>query len=137
MGYKLRFGRAQIRHSTETGVPFEIEKDVDRTFMDKVKFTETHRLGLSIVLRSIAELQRDVGYVQGLNFIVGNLLLMMEHREPLQDQKATLAAFFTLMQTLDIKDFYTEKMLGLKEAMFKFECLLYNELPEVYLYLME
>ena len=35
---------------------FEIEKDVDRTFMDKKKFTETHRLGLSVVLRSIAEL---------------------------------------------------------------------------------
>ena len=36
-----------------------------------------------------------------------------------------------------MKEFYTEKMLGLKEAIFKFECLLYNEIPEVYLFLME
>ena len=69
---------------SETGVAFEIEKDVDRTFLDKTKFTEMHRHGLSIVLRTIAEIQKDVGYVQGLNFIVGNFLMMMEHREPLQ-----------------------------------------------------
>lgn len=36
-----------------------------------------------------------------------------------------------------MKEFYTEKMLGLKEAIFKLECLLYNEMPEVFLYLME
>ena len=75
--------------------------------------------------------------MQGLNFIVGNLLLMMEHREAVQAQKATLAAFFAFMRSLDLKEFYTEKMLGLKEAMFKLECLLYNEMPEVYLYLSE
>mgnify|MGYP003894293995 CR=1 FL=1 len=62
---------------------FEIEKDVDRTFLDQAKFTETHRHGLSIVLRTVAELQKDVGYVQGINFIVGNLLMTMEHRDPL------------------------------------------------------
>ena len=75
--------------------------------------------------------------MQGLNFIVGNLLMMMEHRDSLQAQKATLAAFFTFMEQLEFKEFYTEKMLGLKEAIFKLECLLYNEMPEVFLYLME
>ena len=78
-----------------------------------------------------------MGYVQGLNFIIGNLLMMMEHRDSVQAQKATLAAFFTFMKQLDMKEFYTEKMLGLKEAMFKLECLLYNEMPEIFLYLME
>ena len=137
MAYKLRFGRISLKTSHETGIGFEIEKDVDRTFLDSSKFTETHRHGLSVVLRTAAELQKDVGYVQGLNFIVGNLLLMMEHREPLQAQKAALAAFFTFLKQLDMKEFYTEKMLGLKEAIFKLECLLYNEIPEVYLFLME
>jgi hypothetical protein len=70
-----------LRQSQEVGVGFEIEKDIDRTFLDSTKFTEAHRHGLSIVLRSIAELEKDVGYVQGLNFIIGNLLIMMEHRE--------------------------------------------------------
>ena len=71
---------------------------MDRTFLDKSKFTDMHRQGLSIVLRTIAEIEKEVGYVQGLNFIVGNLLMMMEHRDPLQAQKATLAAFFTFIQ---------------------------------------
>ena len=61
----------------------------------------------------------------------------MEHRESIQAQKAALAAFFTFLKQLDMKEFYTEKMLGLKEAIFKLECLLYNEIPEVYLFLME
>lgn len=33
--------------------------------------------------------------------------------------------------------FYTDQMIGLKEALFVFECLIYNELPEVYIYLCE
>lgn len=49
--------------SLEVGVGFEIEKDIDRTFLDSTKFNESHRHSLSIVLRTIAELQKDVGYV--------------------------------------------------------------------------
>lgn len=62
---------------------------------------------------------------------------MMEHREPLYAQKAALSAFQTFMRQLDIKEFYTDKMTGLKEALFKLECLLYNEMPEVFVFLME
>lgn len=60
---QLSKGRASVRASQETGIAFEIEKDVDRTFLDKAKFTEVHRHGLSIVLRTIAELEKEVGYV--------------------------------------------------------------------------
>ena len=81
IAYSLRNGRKKLKGSQEVGIEFEIEKDIDRTFIDSKKFTESHRHGLSIVLRSIAELQKDVGYVQGLNFIIGNLLIMIEHRE--------------------------------------------------------
>ena len=63
IAYKLRHGRVHPRGSTEAGIGFEIEKDIDRTFLDQEKFTESHRHSLSIVLRTVAELQRDVGYV--------------------------------------------------------------------------
>lgn len=116
---------------------FEIEKDVERTFLDQSKFTELHRHGLSIVLRAIAHVEEDIGYVQGLNFIVGNLLMQMEHRLPTESRRATLVVFCTLVRRLGIREFYTEKLLGLKEAIFKLECLLYNEMPEVFLFLME
>lgn len=138
VAYQMRGGRVTIKHAqSEGGVGFEIEKDVERTFMDSQKFTELHRHGLSIVLRAIAKVQEDIGYVQGLNFIVGNLLMQMEHRPPSESRRAALVVFFTFVQRLGIKAFYTEKMLGLKEAIFKLECLLYNEMPEVFLYLME
>ena len=42
---------------------FEIEKDVERTFLDQSKFTELHRHGLSIVLRSVALIEEEIGYV--------------------------------------------------------------------------
>ena len=63
--------------------------------------------------------------------------MMMEHRDPLEARRAALAAFLSYLKQLHIKEFYTEKMLGLKEALFKLECILYNEIPEVYIYLME
>mgnify|MGYP000851639799 CR=1 FL=1 len=83
IAYQLRAGRVSIKQAqAESGLGFEIEKDVDRTYLDQVKFTEMHRHSLSIVLRAIAEIEQDIGYVQGLNFIVANLLLQMEHRKP-------------------------------------------------------
>lgn len=63
IAYKLRNGRVKPKGSLEVGIGFEIEKDIDRTFLDSTKFTEAHRHSLSIVLRTIAELQKDVGYV--------------------------------------------------------------------------
>lgn len=63
--------------------------------------------------------------------------MQMEHRSATESRKAALTVFCDLIRRLGIKEFYTEKLSGLKEAIFKLECLLYNEMPEVFLFLME
>ncbi len=55
----------------------DIEKDLDRTFPKQHRFysrpENLKRLGR--VLRAFAVKNRDIGYIQGLNFIAGHLLL--------------------------------------------------------------
>ena len=52
-------------------------------------------------------------------------------------ERRTLSSFIGLLKVLNIRNFYTEKMIGLKEAIFKLECIVYNLLPEVYIYLVQ
>lgn len=97
-------------------------------------------------------LDTEVGYVQGLNFIVGNFILMFDRYDKemyasesridaanaqKRCERKVLAAFLGLLKVLKTRDFYTEQMLGIKEAIFKLECILYNLIPEVYIYLMQ
>jgi hypothetical protein len=66
------------QNTLETGIGFEIQKDVDRTFLDCKKFSASNRKSLAIVLRAFAAYDSEIGYVQGLNFIVGNFLIAFE-----------------------------------------------------------
>jgi hypothetical protein len=93
------------------------------------------------VLKTYAALDSEIGYVQGLNFIVGNFIILF-HRDNSEGaqrrcESKVLSSFFGLLRVLEIRDFYTEQMLGIKEAIFKLECILYNLIPEVYIYLMQ
>ena len=73
--------------------------------------------------------------MQGLNFMLGNLLMQLEHLETNVAQQIAIATFLMYLNELGFKSLYTEKMLGLKEAIFKLEVLLYNLMPEVYIFL--
>ena len=50
----------------------EIEKDIERTFTSKINHSEY--IKLKRILRATAYYLPSVGYVQGFNFIVGNIL---------------------------------------------------------------
>jgi len=86
----------------------------------------------------------EIGYVQGLNFIVGNFIIAFDG-DSRQDtssaqrrcERRALSSFLGLLEILDIRSFYTEQMLGVKEAIFKLECMLYNLIPEVFIFLMQ
>jgi len=43
-----------------------------------VKFSASNRKSLATVLKAFAMLDTEIGYVQGLNFIVGNFILMFD-----------------------------------------------------------
>jgi len=126
---------AQHKLKESSGVDFEILKDVDRTLLDNPRFTERHRESLHCVLKAVADLDPEVGYVQGLNFIIANFLLAFDHKGASWAERTSLSAFTNLVSRLGIRNFYTDKMIGLKEANFKLECLLYNLLPDVYIHL--
>ena len=67
--------------------------------------------------------------------MLGNLLMQLEHLDPPTAQQTAIAIFLMYLNELGFKNLYTEKMLGLKEAIFKLEVLLYNLMPEVYIFL--
>lgn len=62
---------------------FEIEKDLERTFPLDITFNKgTHKYHkLLRILRAIAYHAPHVGYVQGFNFIIGNLLKLLKNEE--------------------------------------------------------
>lgn len=58
---------------------FEIEKDIERTFPNDLAFLKGTRNyhKMNRVLRAIAYHEPHVGYVQGFNFIAGNLIKLL------------------------------------------------------------
>ena len=91
------------------------------------------------MLKAFAMIDKEVGYVQGLNFIVANFILVFDipRKETKWLERRALASSLGLLKVLHTRDFYTERMLGLKEAIFKLECILYNLIPEVYIFLLQ
>jgi hypothetical protein len=109
-----------------------IKIDMHRTFPDNVYFrddlpdTKSAKCGaLFNVLTAIAHNNRHIGYCQGMNFIAGLMLIIMQDEEKV----------FWLMDTLINKilpDYYTPDMVGIKV-----DCEVLGELvrlkcPDVY-----
>ncbi|KAL0219212.1 hypothetical protein P9112_004865 [Eukaryota sp. TZLM1-RC] len=68
-----------LRRSTASD---QIDLDLDRTFPEHESFqTDVYRVRLRRVLTSFAYKDRDIGYVQSLNYLVGMLLLVMEEEQ--------------------------------------------------------
>lgn len=82
-----------------------------------MKFSASNRKSLATVLKAFAMLDTEIGYVQGLNFIVGNFILMFDRfdsetcrtgneikLDSISAQKRcerkVLAAFFGLLKVL-------------------------------------
>ena len=64
-------------------ISHEMEKDLERTFGVEHNFNENirHIIRLQNVLKAFASKNPDIGYIQGLNFVVRNLLLMFSEEE--------------------------------------------------------
>lgn len=56
------------------------------------------------VLRAVANYDKAIGYVQGFNFIVGNLLKLIDNAEH------TFWLFIGLLYEYKLTDIYTENM---------------------------
>eukprot|EP00658_Telonema_sp_P-2_P045315 TRINITY_DN33253_c0_g1_i1.p1 TRINITY_DN33253_c0_g1~~TRINITY_DN33253_c0_g1_i1.p1 ORF type:complete len:151 (-),score=48.74 TRINITY_DN33253_c0_g1_i1:56-508(-) len=59
----------------------DIDRDVDRTFPSNLAFMSTCREELRRVLTAVSYRVPRIGYCQGMNFITGMLLLLLEEED--------------------------------------------------------
>ncbi|KAG0163120.1 GTPase-activating protein [Apophysomyces sp. BC1034] len=121
---------AELLKSTS---PYEkmIQRDLARTFPGHKFFKDRDGVGqegLYNVVRAYSIYDQEVGYCQGLAFIVGPLLLNMPDEE----------AFCVLVQLMNkhgLRGHFTPDMEGLHQRLYQFESLVEEHLPHVFRHL--
>ena len=112
-----------IKHSLKEEIKDLINKDINRTLEENKISSEEIYESLFRILKAIALLDKEMSYCQGMNFICGFMLIILEGNE--------IDSFFLLMslfsQTFisskfDLRGFFIEKfpLLGLYIYIFKF-----------------
>lgn len=107
--------------------PYEqlIGKDIGRTGLEMFKQEggEGQRM-LGRVLRAFSIYDTQIGYCQGLGFLVGPLLMHMGERE-------AFCVLVRLMEHYDLRSCFLPNMYGLQLRMYQFTRLLAIHLPEL------
>ncbi|KAK7204217.1 rab-GTPase-TBC domain-containing protein [Myxozyma melibiosi] len=102
-----------------------IFRDLHRTFPEVEMFRERGGPGqqmLGQVLRAFSVYDMQVGYCQGLAFLVGPLLMHM-------DERAAFCVLVRLMEEYDLRTMFTADMAGLHLRIFQFSRLLERFVP--------
>ncbi|WVQ80260.1 hypothetical protein IAT38_002365 [Cryptococcus sp. DSM 104549] len=102
-----------------------IVKDLNRTFPNHKFFQEGGGLGqegLFMVVKAYSIYDHEVGYTQGLAFIVAALLLNMPDEE-------AFCVLVRLMDSYNLRSHYTAEMQGLQLRLFQFDRLVEEILP--------
>ncbi|GAA5987900.1 hypothetical protein JCM5350_006767 [Sporobolomyces pararoseus] len=109
-----------------------ISRDLSRTFPKHEYFMDESGVGqenLFNVVKAYSLYDEEVGYTQGLQFIVGPLLLNMPDEE-------TFCVLVRLMKSYDLRSHYTPNMPGLQLRLFQFDRLVEELLPGVFLHML-
>ncbi|GAA5894062.1 hypothetical protein JCM6882_007975 [Rhodosporidiobolus microsporus] len=112
-----------------------IARDLSRTFPKHEYFAESVESGgvgqenLFNVVKAYSLYDDEVGYTQGLQFIVGPLLLNMPDEE-------AFCVLVRLMHAYDLRSHYTPNMPGLQLRLFQFDRLVEELLPGVFLHML-
>ncbi|KAK9385665.1 rab-GTPase-TBC domain-containing protein [Lipomyces mesembrius] len=104
-----------------------IGRDLHRTFPEVEMFRERGGRGqimLGQVLRAFSLYDMQVGYCQGLAFLVGPLLMHM-------DERSAFCVLVRLMEEYDLRTMFTADMGGLHLRIFQFTQLLRKFVPAV------
>ncbi|KAE8543197.1 hypothetical protein D1P53_000685 [Cryptococcus gattii VGV] len=102
-----------------------IMKDLNRTFPNHKYFKEAGGVGqegLFMVVKAYSLYDQEVGYTQGLAFIVAALLLNMPDEE-------AFCVLVRLMDSYNLRSHYTAEMQGLQLRLFQFDRLVEEILP--------
>ncbi|KAM0755646.1 RabGAP/TBC [Meredithblackwellia eburnea MCA 4105] len=109
-----------------------IGRDLSRTFPKHEYFQDSEGAGqenLFNVVKAYSLYDEEVGYTQGLQFIVGPLLLNMPDEE-------AFCVLVRLMKSYDLRSHYTPNMPGLQLRLFQFDRLVEELLPGVFMHLL-
>lgn len=108
-----------------------IERDLDRTFPGQDYFKEARGIGqesLFNVVKAYALFDPECGYCQGMQFVVGPLLLNMPDEE-------AFSTFVRLMQNYDLRGHFIPNMPSLQLRLYQFDRLVEETLPLLHLHL--
>jgi hypothetical protein len=83
----------------------EISRDVFRTFLEGKLTTKEGQNELGRVLQTIAYIRPEIGYCQGMNFVAGALLYIME------DEELTFWTFLSMLDSLELNSLYYRVIL--------------------------
>ncbi|CAO3650475.1 unnamed protein product [Mucor fragilis] len=104
-----------------------IQRDLARTFPGHTYFKETDgqgQEGLYNVVRAYSLYDKEVGYCQGLAFIVGPMLLNMPDED-------AFCVLIQLMNKYGLRGHFTPDMDGLQLRLYQFDALVQEYLPHV------
>ncbi|WWD09014.1 hypothetical protein V865_007130 [Kwoniella europaea PYCC6329] len=102
-----------------------IKKDLNRTFPNHKYYQDNAGIGqegLFMVVKAYSLYDPEVGYTQGLAFIVAALLLNMPDEE-------AFCVLVRLMDSYNLRSHYTAEMRGLQLRLFQFDRLVEEILP--------
>ncbi|KAI8371274.1 rab-GTPase-TBC domain-containing protein [Choanephora cucurbitarum] len=108
-----------------------IQRDLSRTFPTLDYFKDKDGEGQAMlfnVIKTYSLFDSQVGYCQGLHFVVGCLLLHMP-------DEAAFCVLLRLMSQYGLRGHFTPQMETLHERMFQFNQLLALQLPQVHRHL--
>ncbi|CAB3400840.1 unnamed protein product [Caenorhabditis bovis] len=104
-----------------------IQRDIPRTYPELDFFRDGGR-GQALlfnVIKAYSLHDKEVGYCQGSAFIVGLLLLQMPEEE-------AFAVLIRLMENYRLRELYKPTMTDLGLCMFQLECLVQEQMPDLY-----
>ncbi|XP_034438620.1 EVI5-like protein isoform X2 [Hippoglossus hippoglossus] len=107
-----------------------IRRDIARTYPEHDFFKEKDSSGQEVlfnVMKAYSLVDREVGYCQGSAFIVGLLLMQMPEEE-------AFCVFVKLMQDYRLRELFKPSMAELGLCMYQFECMIQEQLPELYMH---
>ncbi|XP_065055708.1 growth hormone-regulated TBC protein 1-A-like [Rhopilema esculentum] len=107
-----------------------IERDIRRTYPENVYFRDvkdSQLTSLKNVLVAVAHYKESIGYCQGLNYIVGMLLLITK------DEKMSFWLIVEILERL-VPDFYSKNLVGVRVETLVLMELISQRHPDLYLH---
>ena len=118
--------QAQIKDSKYKSVFEEIKRDINRTFYTE-KFTKGNgKLILINVLSALAFIRPEIGYCQGMNFIAGALIELIEEEEKI------FWIFLSFIDNIDMYLLYLKNMPDYSIRVFQLNYFIKQYFPDLF-----